>query len=38
VLLGVGEEASGVRVLWIRGDSVAVSSAEKTSVLILKQP
>lgn len=38
VLLGVGEEAGGVRVLWIRGDSVAVSSAEKTSVLVLKQP
>jgi hypothetical protein len=38
VLLAAGEASSGVRVLWIRGDSVAVSSAGGTVVLTLKQP
>jgi hypothetical protein len=38
VPLAAGEASNGVRVLWIRGDSVAVQTADGTSVLTLKQP
>jgi len=38
VLVAAGEEEGGVRVLWIRGDSVGVVHDGKMQVLTLKQP